>query len=405
MYDALVVGARCAGSPTALLLARKGYRVLVVDQATFPSDTMSTHHIHRAGVDRVRRWGLLDRLLATGGPRIRTWTFDVGPFALRGNPVSAGEIDYDLCPRRTVLDKMLIDAAAEAGAEVRESFAVGDLIIDNGRVVGVRGRDAHGSYVDEYARIVIGADGRNSMVARAVDAPAYLERPSLTCGYYSYWSGVRDLDGVELYPRDGSAVVAELTNDGLVYIASAWPVAEFGAVRRDIEGHLLRNIERCAPGLADRMAGARREAPFRGTADFRFFFRRPFGPGWSLVGDAGYHRDAVTGQGITDAFRDAELLSEAIDAGFSGRRSLELALADYERTRNEAVMPMYEFTYDLARLAPPSPDQQALFGALRGNQPQIERFLGTMAGTVALPAFFAEDNVRSIMGEAMRLAA
>ena len=149
MYDAIVVGARCAGSPTALLLARKGYRVLVVDQATFPSDTMSTHHVHRAGVDRVRRWGLLDRLLATGGPRIKSWTFDLGPFALRGDPVPAGDTDYDLCPRRTVLDKMLVDAAAEAGAEVREAFAVTDLLTDNGRVIGVRGRTPNGSTMDE----------------------------------------------------------------------------------------------------------------------------------------------------------------------------------------------------------------------------------------------------------------
>jgi flavin-dependent dehydrogenase len=378
-----------------MLLARKGYRVLLVDQATFPSDTMSTHHIHRAGVARVRRWGLLDRLIATGAPKITKWTFDLGPFALEGNPPPAGDIDYDLCPRRTVLDKMLVDAAAEAGAEVRESFAVSEVIIEDGIVKGVRSA----SGVEERAEIVIGADGRNSFIARAVNAPEYMTRDSLTCGYYSYWSGV-DMAGVELYPREDAAVVAEVTHDGLVYVATGWPVSRFDEVRADIEGMLMRNVELCSPGLFERMRGATREAPYRGTADFRFFFRRPYGPGWALVGDAGYHRDAVTGQGITDAFRDADLLADAIDAGMGGIYPIEQALADYERCRNQSVMPMYEFTYDLARLAPPTPEQQHLFGALRGNQKRIDQFLGLIAGTASIPEFFSEANVQQIMAEA-----
>ena len=382
-----------------MLLARKGYHVLLVDQATFPSDTMSTHHIHRAGVARARRWGLLDKLHATGGARITKWTFDLGPFALTGNPVPAGDIDYDLCPRRTKLDKMLVDAAAEAGAEVREAFAVSGLIVEDGRVCGIRS-----GITEERAEIVIGADGRNSFIARSVQAPEYHQRPSLTCGYYSYWSGV-EMDGVELYPREGGAIVAEQTNDGLVYVASAWPVADYPRVKQDIDNALKANVERCAPGLAEQIRGATREAPYRGTKDMRFFFRKPYGAGWALVGDAGYHRDPVTGQGITDAFRDADLLADAIHAGLGGIYPLEQALAEYERCRNQAVMPMYEFSYDLARLAPPTEQQQQLFGALLGNQPQIERFLGTIAGTVGIPEFFGEANVRRIMAEAMPIAA
>jgi flavin-dependent dehydrogenase len=195
--------------------------------------------------------------------------------------------------------------------------------------------------------------------------------------------------------------VAEQTNGGLVYVASGWPVADFERVKHDIDANLKANVERCAPDLADRMRDARREAPYRGTADMRFFFRKPFGPGWALVGDAGYLRDAVTGQGITDAFRDADLLADAIDAALGGIHPLEVAPALYERCRNEAVMPMYEFTYDLARLVPPTEQQQALFGALRDNQAQIERFLGTIAGTVAIPEFFGEANVQHVMAEAL----
>jgi flavin-dependent dehydrogenase len=404
VYDAIVVGARCAGSPTAMLLARQGYRVLLIDRATFPSDTMSTHHIHRAGVARLARWGLLERLLATGGPRIKRWTFDLGPFALVGNPVAAGPIDFDVCPRRTKLDAMLVDAAAASGAEVRQGFPMRALLVEDGRVCGIVGQSSSGAPITERARIVIGADGRNSAVARAVHAPEYETRPSLTCGFYSYWQGV-DLEGVELYPREGRAVIAEQTNDGLVYVASGWRRAAFNQVRDNVECHLAASVEACAPSLAERMRGAVRVAPFAGTADFRFFYRRPYGPGWALVGDAGYHRDAVTGQGISDALRDAELLAEAVHAGLNGRQELAPALADYERRRNAATRPMYEFTYDLARLEPPTPEHQQLFAALRGNQPQIERFLGTIAGTVGVAEFFDEANVARIMREALPAAA
>jgi flavin-dependent dehydrogenase len=396
VYDAIIVGARCAGSPTAMLLARKGYKVLLVDRASFPSDTMSTHHIQRHGVQRIARWGLLDRLLATGGPKITKWTFDVGPFALSGNPTPAGDIDFDVCPRRTVLDKMLVDAAAEAGVEVREEFPITGLLQDEHGVHGIVGQTASGRTQTERARIVIGADGRNSFVARSVNAPEYHARPSLTAGFYSYWSGV-DLDGVEIYPRHGNAVVAEKTNDGLVYIAAGWPHGEFEHVRANVDASMRAAIETCAPSLADRMADAVRVAPFKGTADFRFFFRRPFGRGWALVGDAAYHRDAVTGQGISDAFRGADLLATAIDAGFRECADLQTALAGYQAERDEALMPMYEFTYDLAKLAPPTQEQQQLFGALRGNQPQIERFLGVVAGSVSPLDFFSDTNVASIM--------
>jgi 2-polyprenyl-6-methoxyphenol hydroxylase-like FAD-dependent oxidoreductase len=148
------------------------------------------------------------------------------------------------------------------------------------------------------------------------------------------------------------------------------------------------------------MQGARREEPYKGTADFRFFFRRPFGPGWALVGDAGYHRDPITGQGICDAFRDADLLARAIDAGLGGAEPIESALANYERCRNESVMPMYEFTYELAKLAPPTPEQQQLFAALRGNDMDTRRFLSLIAGTQSIPEFHSEGSIGGIMAEA-----
>ena len=159
MFDAIVVGARCAGSPLAMLLARRGCRVLLVDKAKFPSDTVSTHVIWQAGLARAKRWGLLDRIVALGAPKIRTVGFDGGDFALSGTPPPADGVDYAIAPRRTLLDKVLVDAAVEAGAELREEVYVSEVVTESGRVTGVRGQAAGGAALDERARIVIGADG------------------------------------------------------------------------------------------------------------------------------------------------------------------------------------------------------------------------------------------------------
>jgi flavin-dependent dehydrogenase len=398
MYDVIVVGARVAGSPLAMLLARGGYRVLVVDRDTFPSDTLSGHYIHQAGVERLARWGLLERVAATGCPPARSVMLDFGEFRLKGSPPPINGVDAAYGPRRIVLDKILVDAAAEAGAEVREGFSVREVLEENGRVVGIRGREKNGALVTERARLVVGADGMHSLVSRAVGAAEYSAHPALTCGYYSYWSGLA-AEGMELYPRDGRFLVAMPTNDNLTLVAAIWPRAAFHRYRADIEGNFLKTLE-LAPGLAARVHRGRREERFAGTADTPNFFRRSHGPGWALVGDAGYHKDPITGQGITDAFRDAELLAQAIDAGFAGCVPLEDALAGYERRRNTAAMPIYEMTCQMATLQPPPPETQKLLAALAGNQAETDRYLGTMAGTVPIPEFFAPQNVRRILAGA-----
>ena len=398
MHDVIVIGARCAGAPTALLLARKGYRVLLVDKAAFPSDCLNNYYIHQPGIARLQRWGLLPRVIASGCPPIRQITFASGSITLMGCPPSVEGIAAAYAPRRRVLDMLLVEAAIAAGAEVRQRFVVQDLLQEAGRVVGIRGRTAGGQVVTERARITVGADGLHSLVARIVQAPVYAATPALSCVYYTHWSGLR-VEGLELYLPPRRAIVMLPTNEELALLAISWPTEEFHRVRADIEGQYWQALA-LVPGLAERVRSGQRAERFRGTADLPNFFRCPRGPGWALVGDAGYHKDPGTAQGITDAFRDAELLSAAIDAGLAGRCPLEEALADYERHRNAAARPMYEFTCQLAALEPPSPDTLQLYAALRGNRRAIDRFFGTIAGTVAIGEFFAPEHLQHIFNTA-----
>ena len=396
-YDAIVVGARCAGSPTAMLLARKGYRVLLVDRATFPSDTISTHLIHPPGVTALNRWGLLGRLMATGCPAIHTYALDMGPFVISGTPGSSDSpVSYG--PRRTVLDKLLVDAASEAGAEVREGFSVDDILIENGNVTGIRGRGTGGRPVTEHARVVVGADGLHSLVSRMVGAEQYNERPECQAGYYTYWSGLEMGGRFEAYDRGDRAWAGWPTNDGLTLVVVSWPFAQFESNKRDIERHYLEAFER-APAFADRIRGARREERFVGTA-VPNFFRKPFGAGWALVGDAGYNKDFITAQGISDAFRDAELLVTALDEWLSGTRAFEIAMGGYQSARDRHVQAIYEFTCQFAMLAPPPPEMRQLLGAVHGNPDAMNGFVRVISGVVSPAEFFSKENAGRIFAAA-----
>jgi 2-polyprenyl-6-methoxyphenol hydroxylase-like FAD-dependent oxidoreductase len=396
MYDVIIVGARVAGSATALLLARKGYKVLVVDKATFPSDTMSTHQLQVPAVARLKRWGLLDNLIAANTPPARHVRFDNGIAVLEGSFSEFQGIDAPYCPRRTILDKLLVDAARTAGAEVRENFRVEDVLFEDERVLGIRGREQGGASVSEKARLVIGADGKHSIVAKAMQPETYHEIPPLSMGYYTYWDGV-PLEGGEMYGRGRHLIGAWPTNDGLVITYIAWPIEEFHTFRSDIEGNFLKTLD-LTGNLGERIRAGKRAERFVGTADLPNYFRKPYGPGWALVGDAGLVKDPITGQGIGDAFRDAELLVEAIDAGGSGAHPLDEALAGYQRKRDELELPMYQFTTQLASFAPPQVEEQVLFTALQHNQLATNQFFDMLTGTVPLPEFFAPKNLFKIVG-------
>jgi 2-polyprenyl-6-methoxyphenol hydroxylase-like FAD-dependent oxidoreductase len=238
----------------------------------------------------------------------------------------------------------------------------------------------------------------NSLVAKAVRAHEYDVKPALTANYYSYYSGF-EADDIEQYVRDHQAIGCFPTNDGLTLIAVMWPSSRFEEIRTDIERHVRKALE-ATPSVADRLQSSHREEKWFGTAGVPNYFRKPFGPGWALVGDAGYDKDPITAQGISDAFIDAENLTNALDDGWSARRPLDDALAEYQSRRDRRAKPMYDFTCQLATLQPPPPPMQRLFAALRGNQDATNQFYSAMTGSSPLPAFVNPENLNRIMASA-----
>jgi flavin-dependent dehydrogenase len=397
MYDAIVIGARCAGAPVAMLLARKGYKVLLLDRSRFPSEIAHGHFIHRQGPKLLARWRLLDKVVESNCPPVLTQTTDYGGFALIGRTLVSEGVAFGYGPRRSVLDKILIDAAIEAGAELREGFSAEDFLFENNRLVGTRGR-SNGHVVTEKAHITIGADGRRSRLARALRAPVYQSTPSLTCWYFSYWSGVPN-DGLEIYLRQRRVIFAFPTNDHLFAIFIAWPIEEFHQVRSDISGSFMQALD-LVPPLAERVRTGKREERFFGMADVPNFFRKPHGPGWALVGDAGCHNDPFMALGICDAFRDAELLANAVDEGLSGKRSIEETMVEYEKRRNEASATDYQRNIDFARFRPLPLETYQLRAALRGNHEDINRFIMATEGMIPREEFFNPENLSRVMGAA-----
>jgi 2-polyprenyl-6-methoxyphenol hydroxylase-like FAD-dependent oxidoreductase len=393
-HDVIVVGARCAGAPTAMLLARQGYDVLLVDRATFPSDTLSTLVIHAAGVSALRRWGLLDEVVATGCPPIGTYTFDFGPFVISGAPRPVDGLTTAYAPRRTRLDTILVEAAEQAGVDVRTGYSVEEVMIENGAVVGIRGHREGEPSVLERSRVVVGADGWNSMVARAVNAVEYNTKPVLENAFYTFW---RDLpvDSFLTMIRGDRGIAAIPTNDDLTLVLTGCPFAQASSFRGDVEGNYMQTIE-LVPEFAERIKAATRVERFTGGG-VPNFFRVPFGPGWSLVGDAGYTKDPITAQGISDAFRNAERCATALHEALSGERPYDDAMGDYQRQRDDASMPVYEFTAQMAKLEAPPLEMQAILAATSRSQAAMDGFVGVTTGSVSPLEFFDPANVATIL--------
>ena len=343
-YDVVVVGARAAGASTAFLLARAGLRVLLVDRGRYGSDTMSTHALMRGGVLQLSRWGLLDAVVAAGTPPVRLTTFHYAEAVVPIEIVPSFGVDALYAPRRTVLDRLLVDAASQAGADTRFGAAVTDLCRDRrGFVTGVAGRTRDGERFGARARVVVGADGISSGVAALVDAPVERRGTSANAVTYGYWSGL-ETNGYEWNFRPGAASGVIPTNDGLACVFAGAPRGRSG--RGGMET-LIRVVRDSSPELARRLAKASAPREVRFFRGYPGFLRRSWGNGWALVGDAGYFKDPITAHGLTDALRDAELLVRGILDVLGGGHE-DVALAEYQATRDALSAELFAVTEIIA---------------------------------------------------------
>ncbi|WP_433522236.1 MULTISPECIES: NAD(P)/FAD-dependent oxidoreductase [Nocardia] len=396
MYDVIVVGTRVAGSPLAMLLARKGYRVLAVDRATFPSDTPSTHYIHQAGLGMLKSWGLLDEVVASGCPPIRHLNFSYTDIVIKGfADVAADGIDAVYCPRRTVLDKILVDAAGNAGVEVIHGFSVTELVFDEDRVVGIRGRIRDGAEQEFRAGLVIGADGSNSTVAKAVGTEVYEGSPAACFVYYSYYEGVDW--GMQHRTGFGEQQFASWpTNDGLALVAVMRKRDRFRDFRTDPDAGVQEIVDQIDPEIGARLRDTgKRVEQFRPMLYPDNYRRRSYGPGWALVGDAGYHKDPFTGWGITDAFKYAQLLADLVDAGLSGARPLDEALAEYQVERDAQSASTYELTQSISELSL-TPYYDSVFRATSYDEDYSKKFFGLIAGIYSPDKYFGEQELTEL---------
>ncbi|ABC82026.1 FAD-dependent oxidoreductase [Anaeromyxobacter dehalogenans] len=343
-YDAIVVGARCAGASTAMLLARAGLRVLAVDREPEGSDALSTHALMRGGALQLARWGLLHRLAAAGTPAIRTATFHYAGEALPLAVKPRDGVDALYAPRRTVLDPLLVEAARAAGAQVVHGVTLLDLVRDaTGRVCGaVLAGAGPGAAATVRARLVIGADGLRSRVARLAGAPVARLGAAETGVVYGHWCGL-PADGYHWYYAPGVSAGAIPTNAGRTCLFVAVPPRRLLAALPGGLPDLYRAVvAEAAPELAPALPDAHLDARLRAFPGARGVLRRAHGPGWALVGDAGFFRDPLTAHGITDALRDAELLARAVVAGG------EAALDGYEAARDGVAHGILEVTDRIA---------------------------------------------------------
>jgi 2-polyprenyl-6-methoxyphenol hydroxylase-like FAD-dependent oxidoreductase len=394
VWDAVVVGARCAGATTALLLARQGHRVLLLDRAKFPSDTMSTLFIHQPGIARLKRWGLLDAVISSGCPRIDNVTYMLQDVALRAALPAFGDINFACAPRRHILDQILITAAVDAGADLAEECLLSELVSDgDGRVSGVRFRTSAGALATEESRLVIGADGMRSKTAQLTGSQLTIDDPLTTCIYYSGWAGLEI--GFEMRERPGRWLATVPTNDGITLILTYFPQQEFAAVKNDPYTRHLAAIQESAPDVFDQLATSEQVVRLHGTGDQQNFFRQAAGPGWALVGDAGHHEDSITARGITNAFLQSEILCEEIGGQLDSESQLTAALSRFSDRRDAALIDTYRATIETAQLHV----QRSRLEMLRkiSEKPALtQRYFALAAGIISMDEFLTPELVAAL---------
>jgi flavin-dependent dehydrogenase len=399
-YDTVVVGGRVAGASTALLLARAGARVAVLDRGRYGSDTLSTHGLMRGGVLQLSRWGLLDEVVAAGTPAVRRTSFRYPDGAEVNVTIKprAG-VDALYAPRRHLLDRILVDAAADAGADVLHETTVTGLVRDDrGRVTGVRARGKGGT-LHVPARLTVGADGIGSGVARDVDAPVVRRGRSGGAALYRYVAGL-PADGYLWAYGDGAAAGLIPTNDAQTCVFVATTPERMALARKEGgEAAFTSLLEATAPDLAESLRAATPVSRLHGWGGRPGFVRRSWGPGWALVGDAGYFKDPITTHGMTDALRDAELLADAALSALGGSVEEDLALGAYQRVRDHLSRRLFTVTDRVASYAWRPQDVPQLMRLVSAAMSDEVDFLSALPGgslfdrlPTASPGFAGTDR-------------
>lgn len=396
--DVVVVGARCAGSATAIALASHGLRVIVLDKARFPSDTLSTHLLWPAGLAELQALGVLDAVNSLSAPPLSVAYASGGGIEVRADYTPVDGIAHAMCVRRSGLDAALVSRARDVGADVREHASVTELLTCDGRVAGVRHRDADGTH-EIGARLVIGADGRRSTIADILGVTTpYRAKPSGRACYYGYWRDADDSSReVAAQWREGGELgTAFPCDDGLVLVLLQPPVGRTGEFRGDVEAEYRRTIK-SMPGLTDRLRDCELVGPVRSATDIESYFRRSSGPGWALAGDAGHFKDPVTAQGIRDAMHFGRLLGEAVHDKLEDGAALDAAVRRWECDRERDCLEMYQWTNGLARGEPMTALEIELYRAAATN-PDLARELTDVFSRVRRPGEVATLRRALIFG-------
>jgi flavin-dependent dehydrogenase len=396
--DVVVVGARCAGASAAMLFARAGRRVVVLERGQIGTDPVCTLYIQPPAMEQLRRWSLLDDVVALGAPELPTTTYCVGGATVAGRARWPAGTPSARAPRRRDLDRVLAEAASAAGADLRVCSSFTGVVTEGGRVCGVRftARGSDGRRVEHQIRapLVVGADGMRSALAATVGGGYLRKDATLTCAYYTFWEGMEATFG--MYEGTPGWVSSVPTSHGQVLVSAYFPQSRFGQVRTDALTAYHACVAEVAPSLHAMMHPGDHAEPLAGFGDQQNFIRQAWGPGWALIGDAGHHKDSLTARGIGDAFLQAELLTCRL-ADADGPEATDAGLTRFARERDVLLADSYRATLVVAD-PENRPSRARLLSAVADDSELTQTYLDTVAGIAPMSRLYTDDLLERLTG-------